>query len=76
MKFSTGFFLLSCIASVFCITKEEGFEMAKVLLTECKNQEGGAESDYDDLLAMRFPTTESGKCMVACIHEKIGIVSE
>lgn len=76
MKFFTiGFFVLSVIASIFCITKEEGLEMAKALLTECKNQEGGTDSDYEILLTMKYPSTRTGICMISCTHEKLGIVS-
>ena len=49
--------------------------MAKALLTECKNQEGGTDSDYEILLTMNYPSTRTGICMISCTHEKLGIVS-
>jgi hypothetical protein len=76
MKFFTfGFLVFGFISSSLCLTKEEGMEMAKALLNECKNQEGGTDADVDLLIQMTYPTTHEGKCMVACTHEKMGLVS-
>lgn len=59
----------------WCLTKEEGLEMAKALLNECKNLEGGTDEEVKLLMSMTYPTTRAGKCMVACTHEKMGLVS-
>lgn len=47
-----GFVAFCCINLSLCISKEEGIEMAKTLLTECKNEENGTDEDYKTLLAM------------------------
>lgn len=77
MKLFTVIFLVfSYIAASWCLTKEEGMEMAKALLNECKKQEGGSDADIELLLNMSFPNTREGKCMLSCTHEKMGIVSK
>lgn len=70
-----GIFIFGFISSSFCLSKEEGMEMAKALLNECKEQEGGADADLEHLVSMTYPTTHEGKCMVACAHEKMALVS-
>lgn len=76
MRFVTfSFFIFGLIVSCWSLTKEEGMEMAKALLNECKNLEGGTDADVELLIQMTYPTTHEGKCMVACTHEKMGLVS-
>lgn len=76
MKLITiGFFIIGCVSLSFCLSKEEAKEMVKALLNECKSQEGGSDADMELLMDMTtFPTTNEGKCMIACAHEKIGVV--
>lgn len=76
MKFFTfGFLVLALAAtSSWCLTKEEGLEMAKLMLNDCKIQEGGTDADIELIVNMNYPTTREGNCMVACAHEKMGIV--
>lgn len=47
-----GFVAFNFINLCLCISKEEGLEMAKTLLSECKKEEGGSDEDYKTLIAM------------------------
>jgi len=57
------------------IDKEKAKEMAKVLVDHCKAQEGGSDADVETLMNLKYPESDAGRCMIACIHEKMGFVS-
>jgi hypothetical protein len=77
MKFCTlGLIAIICIGFAHCISKDEAMEMAKILVRECQIQEGGSDEDFTALMNLNYPNTKEGNCMVACTHEKMGIVRE
>lgn len=41
----------------------------------CAEKEGGTQSDIDDAIENKVPTTHVGKCMLACIGEMSDVVS-
>lgn len=47
----------------------------QLLAQDCKIRENASASDMASLLAGDYPTTESGKCLHACMQELLGIVS-
>lgn len=50
-------------------------ELEKNVFHECKSTEGGTDDDLNDLIQREVPETETGKCVLACAHEKMGLVS-
>lgn len=49
--------------------------MAAQIAGTCKDKEGATDADLATFLARDAPATQSGKCLVACFLETIGIVS-
>lgn len=81
MKFVVKAFLLMVltffifIVQTNSISKEDEHEFIHGLLGSCKNRENGSEDDMKILENMQVPETREGKCMMACVLETIGIVS-
>lgn len=50
--------------------------MFKKMAEECAGKEGATAADIEQALAKQPPTTKGGKCMHACVGEKIGFVSQ
>lgn len=47
------------------------------LVNECKDQEKASDDDAQAWLKdYSPPSTPAGKCLMACMHEKIGTVSK
>lgn len=71
------------ILAVICLSlcnglqkeKERGKQLAMVLLKDCKNKEGGTDQDIATLAGEEIPATTSGQCMLACVYEKLDVVS-
>jgi hypothetical protein len=59
---------------VFALSKEKSRAFFRQLLVECQEQEGGTEADLAMLSKGELSESNSGKCMVACTFEIIGIV--
>lgn len=57
------------------MSEEERREIEKKILDECKSGENASDEDVNTLLEHVVPKTESGKCLIACAHEKTGIVT-
>lgn len=55
--------------------KERGKQLAMVLLKDCKNREGGSDQDIQTLADEEIPATAPGQCMLACVYEKLDVVS-
>lgn len=55
--------------------KEKGKQLAMVLLKDCKNREGGSVQDIQTLMDEEIPTNTPGQCMLACVYEKLDVVS-
>ena len=68
--------VLTFVALGTCMKREEVEEMGRKIVSECRIQEGGTEDDYNKWMTPAQPTTRAGHCMLACIHEKLGIVRE
>lgn len=49
--------------------------MFKKLAEECAGTEGASAADVEEAFAKKPPSTKSGKCLHACVTEKIGVVS-
>ncbi|KAG5681896.1 hypothetical protein PVAND_011302 [Polypedilum vanderplanki] len=68
--------LCAVISSVYAFDRAQAEEMAKEILTICKDSEGGSDDDFNTLIKFDYPTTSVGNCMVACAHEKIGLFND
>lgn len=77
MKFLTfGFLFFGFVAFAWCtMTAEQGAEIIRELLIQCQDEEKGSADDLMAILSMQYPNTSAGKCMIACAHEKMEIVS-
>lgn len=56
------------------ISKEQAMEMFKGLINQCSGKEGASPADAEEALAKKFPSTQQGKCLHACIGETLGVV--
>lgn len=74
------FFLIAAAISFIILSadalmpKEKAMEMAKEVLLVCKDEEGGTDADIETMLNLKYPDNRAGNCMIACAHEKMGIV--
>ena len=58
------------------ITKNDRMMMAKMMMTACKESEMATDEDFEVLMKGESnPYTKTGRCMMACIVEKMGPVS-
>lgn len=58
------------------MTKNEKMMMAKMTMTACKESEMATDEDFEVLMKGESnPDTRTGRCMMACIVEKMGPVS-
>lgn len=48
--------------------------MEKKLFNDCKDKEKATDEDVKTMMARDIPTTRTGKCLIACVHENLGIV--
>lgn len=55
-------------------TPEEKLELEKKVFTVCKDKEKATDDDVKVLVDRLVPTTTTGKCLLACVHETIGLV--
>ena len=77
MKLSIVVILLLTFAELtFCMKKEELLTLVTKILSECKVTEGATEDDFNKWMIPEMPTTRTGDCMLACIHERFGWVEE
>lgn len=58
------------------MTKEDRGKFAKILVEECKSQEGATDADVDAAMNHESPNSRGLKCMHACMHEKLGIIKD
>lgn len=49
--------------------------MAKELISDCAEREGGTQADADHILARKMPAAKIHKCINACVGESVGLVS-
>ena len=74
-----NFSIIVLVSFAICVNagidKEKAKEMAKVLVDHCKTQEGGSDADVETMMNLKYPESDAGRCMIACIHEKMGFVS-
>lgn len=57
------------------MTPAEKFERDKKILQDCKISTKATDEDIKIIFEHGVPTTHTGKCLVACTQEKVGIVS-
>lgn len=50
--------------------------MAVAIANACKTTEGATDADIKQLLQHNMPTTNTAKCMHACIMEAIGLIND
>lgn len=48
--------------------------MARELVLDCADKEGGTKADADFLLARNMPKDKIHKCINACVGESVGLV--
>ncbi|XP_055300730.1 general odorant-binding protein 28a-like [Sitodiplosis mosellana] len=58
------------------ISKEQVIEMFKKMAEECAGKEGATAADLQEAAEKKLPSTPSGKCMHACVLEKIGFLKD
>lgn len=58
------------------MSADEKKAIEQKLLAECQSKEGASDADVSELAARNVPTTQTGKCLHACVHEMLGLVSE
>jgi hypothetical protein len=77
MKFLLSFSLLVVAASAISQEDAEKHEqLARSILVDCRIAEGGTARDFDLLIMNgKFPETQTGRCMMTCMVEKMGYVS-
>lgn len=74
IQLTVCFFLFAAI-QVQAISKEREREILRQLLTDCKDKEGGSDSDFERMVHEQLPEAQEGRCMLSCVYEVIGIVS-
>lgn len=73
-------FLVLLLFGLFVVTlkameKEEMQEMFRTMSLDCKNQEEAKDEDVEIMAQGHFPNTTSGTCLMACLYEQFGVVS-
>ena len=63
------------VVAVTAIVKEEAKEMFRNMSQKCKEQEKASDADVETMVNENYPESREGKCLVACMQEKFGIVS-
>lgn len=49
-------------------------EQEKKMISLCKEKEKGTDDDVKVLASREVPQTSTGKCMIACLQETLGLV--
>lgn len=58
------------------LSLEERKAMEKKILEECKTKEGATDADVSSIMAREMPTTQTAKCLNACMVETVGLVKD
>lgn len=61
----------------FSIIQQETGDYKKILnslLNKCAGKEGAQQEDLKGISEMKEPTTEGGKCVLACLFEALQLV--
>lgn len=74
MKVLIIFAVVLSVVHVQSLTKEEKIKWLVAKAKECQPIEGASDADIETLAARKPPTTREGKCVLACIAEKDGVV--
>lgn len=48
--------------------------MLKTTIKSCSNTEGASESDVQEILDHKPPSSHSGRCVIACVGEAAGMI--
>lgn len=67
--------VLSVVHMNLALSEEEMKKIFMETAMACKASEGASDDDFASLAAKKPPTTHEGKCLMACIVEKEGVVS-
>ncbi|XP_055298616.1 general odorant-binding protein 19d-like [Sitodiplosis mosellana] len=51
-------------------------EEKKKIIDECKAQEKATDDDVQQLMSHKLPNGPNGKCFLACINEKTGVIKD
>lgn len=56
------------------MSEEQRHEFERKILDECKGPSEATDDDVKHLLEHEVPQTRSGKCLLSCSQQKLGIV--
>lgn len=54
--------------------ENEGKEMLRGMASDCKTKEGASDDEVNGMINKELPTTQSAKCLNACMMEQFGVV--
>lgn len=63
------------ISSVRAMNKTEMQQMFRDMSSDCKEKEKATDDDVEKMVQESYPDTKEGKCLVACMLEQFGVVS-
>lgn len=63
------------VATVYAMDKEEAKDMFRNMSQECKEKEKATDVDVETMVNEKYPESQEGKCLMACMQEQFGIVS-
>lgn len=76
MKFLPLLALGLFVVAVMAFDMEEAKGMFRNMSQECKDQEKASDDDVEEMVNQNYPSSKEGKCLVACMQETFGVVSE
>lgn len=56
------------------MTPEVKAQQEKEMIENCKNKEKATDDDVKTVSSREVPQTATGKCLVACLQETMGVV--
>ncbi|EFA02858.1 general odorant-binding protein 19d [Tribolium castaneum] len=73
------FLLVFLSVAILCtFAMDESFlqqtrDRVKAIVKECVTEEKATDSDFDDIMALKIPTSHEGKCVFFCSHKKFNM---
>lgn len=59
-----------------CGLSPEKLELLKQTIKDCASKEGATEADVKEIFERKPPSSQGGKCTLACVGETAGMVSQ
>lgn len=50
--------------------------LLRSIIIDCAGKEGPSSADLEQILSKKLPSTYNGKCVLACVGETVGMVSQ